>query len=218
MQRKTLTNATWTKSGRTKALAALFKQAGFARDGADWVLDRGDLRWTTFLSVVRSPQGDIHDVVSALYRVDPSTPTATPELVAQFALEDLAGTDAAKTYSPTVISAEDPLIRDARDVLLPLVSEVVTVRDVVRALVDLRIVQIGSNRKFPPVDLARAWSLATDLGYPAEAERAERLIAASDWDRNSREVYESIPSDAKPSTPLVPPARRSWRERFQGRR
>lgn len=207
--------AVWTKAERTKALAAEFKRAGFSRQGADWVLERNDLRWLTFLSVIRDSEGDIYEVTSALYRVSKQGVVDTSDVIEQFGLGDLLGVDPQSTYDATAQGPEDPLLRDVREHLLPMVEKLTSTTDVVRAMIDGELVVLARAHEYAIAPVLFGWDAARRLGLLEEVERVERILASKDWDHGSRRYYAKTAKDWGARIALQPPASRAWADRFR---
>ncbi|WP_298458425.1 hypothetical protein [uncultured Cellulomonas sp.] len=199
-----LVSGRWTKSERTKALAAELKGAGFARSGADWVLERNDLRWISFLSVVRDPDGDIYDVMSALYRVGENQEQSGGDVICQFGVADVLGLDAQLAYGPATPSPDDPLIRDVQTTLLPSIERHDTALSALRALSDGAIRETGWPISNPASAVLSGWHAAKRLGYLDEVNRAELIVSSTAWDRRTRRFIEETAAAWGVGNQLVP--------------
>src|SRR5689334_22682743 len=106
-----------SKQERTKALAALFRGAGWSRKGADWEIETNDVRWSAFLSLIRRDEGDWYNVALSanVLPMDPWKPLVYP------GLGRLPGASR-DVYLGEDSEPVDPLVSDTRRVLLPLVS------------------------------------------------------------------------------------------------
>ena len=164
---------------RLTQLAELFEAAGFTRVRNDeWERATEDVRWGAMLSVVRKEETFFDVTFSADYL---PAPDFFP-LVGQ-GLGDLPAA------SQTIYLAhdelpEDPLIADARDVLLPLINRMGGAAKIVDGWLDG--VWGGWTRVDP---IARAWRLATEHGFHAKVERAERMVRDGKWSPSDRAEF-----------------------------
>jgi hypothetical protein len=137
------------------------------------------------VSVVRDPNGDIYDVMSALYRVGENQQPDI-DVICQFGLADVLGLDAQLAYTLQTPSPDDPLIRDVRATLLPLIRRHDTAQSALRALTDGDIRQEGWPVGNPASAVMSGWHAANRLGYRDELQHAELIIRNTAWDRKTR--------------------------------
>lgn len=201
-----------TKSERSKALAAVFKRAGFTRKGADWYLEQGDLLWNTSLDAYRHPWEDeipfdVH--VNARY-----LPAQAPEdeyvYVVNGSMGPLPGahSDPAfnNAYHEYDIEELDPLIRDAEELLVPLIKRMQTLPDILDAHLKGELSWSGILES---ARISWVYSTARKLHSPAYAALTQAMVDAGRWTREDCIVLEeagmTVPPEAR-----IPEGRFAW--------
>lgn len=158
---------------RLAALEPLFLKAGFVPARVGWELERGDVRWGVFLSVLRKEGGYLYSVpVSADF-----IPAGDLAPLIHPGINQFPGA-AEEGYRIEDYEDEDPLVVDVREVILPMIAQSRSATDVIDAWLDGNL---GSAHWSRAYRISHGWSLAKRYGFDDQGARAERIVAEGRW-------------------------------------
>lgn len=153
--------------------------AGFAWDGDEWTMTRGDVRWFAFLSVVRSDEVHVDVAFSAFY-----LPAGEHAMLANQGMGQLPAASR-PIYSVADDEIEDPLISDVRAVLLPYIDSMQSAPDIIRSRVDGIL-----GAPWPEsTELTVAYRQATEYGFPHISDEVVERIPSKTWTAGDRGVF-----------------------------
>lgn len=201
--------ATGSKYERQNALSAALAAAGFRRSGADHILDRGELQWMVFLSVVREER----DV-----RFDISFSAADRELLDRGEFSYLVNQTVGlmpgasrRHYFGSDKDGAEPMIDDLKRVLLPVILRSSARAAVVDEWLSGTWGWTTDPRSF---HIAHGLRLARDFRLAEQEARAEALVEEGDWSPTDRWYFKTQGVDI--GGPYTDPTKPTFWDRLRG--
>lgn len=175
----------WSRGQRTRALNRVFIAAGFERRGEEWVLDTAELRWWVYLGTAKHDAHHHELAVGSLVLRD-GEPDEEAMQPATFSLHDLPGASR-REYRDTDEAAHDPLVLDAEALLIPLLKRLPTIDSVIELWL-AGDVSAGTASTSRPMQIWKAWRLATECDRSILADRALRMAETARWTPDARRL------------------------------